>query len=123
MKKIVLAAVTSALSIVMVYASAEDVDKIKEEMECIGLNYIPAGKKITVEVLLRNNSDRVLGIPYRSFERYEEYDGKTLIIKTFTEKELKGDFSLRAHDDGILYDDLKAVNSYTRRNDLTECGK
>lgn len=88
-------------------------NKIIPEIECIGLNYTLFVEKMEVEVLLQNNSNIEIGIPYRFFEQYEESDNKTLVIKTFTEKERKGDFSLCTPDDAILCDDLEAVNSYT----------
>lgn len=92
-------------------------NKIEPEIECVGINYTANGEKIDIEVLLRNNSDRTLGIPYRFFEEYEEADNKTLVIKTFTEKELKGDFSVTA-DEKIVCDNLEATNSYILLSDV-----
>ena len=92
-------------------------NKTEPEIECVGINYTANGEKIDIEVLLRNNSDRTLGIPYRFFEEYEEADNKTLVIKTFTEKELKGDFSVTA-DEKIVCDNLEATNSYILLSDV-----
>jgi len=102
--------------IVMIFLSVNSV--LGNDLEVVAMNYKCSESELKCELLIQNKSSRMLYVMSPENSSFcENQNTKTLIIKTFSAKNLKGDFSFN-NTKGFPVDFLNELDFYSFFTDV-----